>query len=320
MPYKNRSTGLVIFGLLTILLGCLSGLLVPLILFGQAMSAKTTDTPLPFSTILPGILMYGILAVALVWLGIGSILARRWARALLLIFSWSWLILGVFVLVFMAFLLPKMLTNISAGGTPGHPGLPPAAMVTMMVFMFLIFGVLFVLLPGVWTFFYNSQHVKATCEARDPVRRWTDTCPLPVLAFCLWSLFSALTLLVMPFMAHGVTPFFGMFLTGLPGTLFYLAQAVIWSLAAWLLYKLDQRGWWLILIFLGVFMASALLTYARHDILEMYRLMGYPEAQIAQIQKTGLLTGNRMNWITLFSMLPLLGYLLYVKKFLRRSS
>jgi hypothetical protein len=122
----------------------------------------------------------------------------------------------------------------------------------------------------------------------------------------------------MPLVGHGVMPFFGMFLTGVPGALFCLVIAAVWSFAAWSLYHLEQRGWWLILIALCVFMVSGLLTYARHDVTEMYQLMGYPEAQIEQIQKTGLLTGNSMVWITLFSMLPFLGYLLYIKKFLRR--
>jgi len=67
-------------------------------------------------------------------------------------------------------------------------------------------------------------------------------------------------------------------------------------------------------------MASVLLTYARHDVMEMYRLMGYPEAQIEQIQKSGLLIGNRMTWLMAFFMLPFLGYLLFIRKFLRRKS
>jgi hypothetical protein len=96
-----------------------------------------------------------------------------------------------------------------------------------------------------------------------------------------------------------------------------LAIAAIWSYAAWSLYKLEQRGWWLILIALCVFMASAFLTFARHDVMEMYYLMGYPEAQIEQIQKSGLLIGDRMMWLMAFSMLPFLGYLLFIKKFLR---
>ena len=41
--YKDRSTGLVIFGILTLLLGCLAGLFVPLILFGQMMAAKAPN-------------------------------------------------------------------------------------------------------------------------------------------------------------------------------------------------------------------------------------------------------------------------------------
>jgi hypothetical protein len=47
-----------------------------------------------------------------------------------------------------------------------------------------------------------------------------------------------------------------------------------------------------------VFVVSALLTYAHHDIIEMYQLQGLPQAQIDQIQKMGLFTGNRMSWFT----------------------
>jgi hypothetical protein len=315
--YKDRATGLIVFGILTILLGCMAGLLVLLMLVGQAAAAHTNASPTPFSAILPAMFIYVVLAVALVWLGIGSVKARRWARALLLIFSWSWLIMGLIALVSMAFILPKVLANTHASASPGQPAIPAATIGVIMVFACLILGVFFIIVPAVWIFFYNSRHVKATCEMRDPVTRWTDACPLPVLGFCLWLLFSALMMLVMPVMAHGVMPFFGTFLTGLPGSLLCLVLASLWACAAWLLYKLDARGWWLILIAMIVFMASALLTYSRHDMLEIYQLMGYPQAQIDQIQKTGLLTGNRMRWLMSFSMLPFLGYILFIKKYLR---
>ncbi len=316
MPYKDRSAGLIVFGILTILLGCLAGLLVPLMLFGQAASAKATSAAAPFSTILPVLSIYGILAVALVWLGIGSIMARRWARALLLIFSWTWLIMGLIVVIFLAFFIPRLLANMPPGAAS-----PSAAMgMIIMVFMFLIFAVFFVILPVVWTFFYNSRHVKATCEMRDPVTRWTDACPLPVLGLCLFLMVSVPMMLIMPIAGHAVMPFFGIFLTGMPGAMFCLAIAALWSYAAWSLYKLQQRGWWLILIAVCVFTASYLLTFARHDMMEMYRLMGYPEAQIEQIQKSGFLIGNRMGWMTSLCMLPLLGYLLFIRRFLRRQS
>jgi len=320
VSYRDRATGLTIFGILTIMLGCLVALSIPMMLFGQMMAAKTTGAPANFSTMLPGISLYGIMAVALVWLGIGSIKARRWARALLLIFSWSWLVTGLIAVVSMAIFMPKIMANLSSVGTNGKPAMPPSALAAMMIFMFVFYGVLFVILPAVWTFFYSSRHVKATCEARDPAACWTDACPLPVLALCLWLLFTVPMLLVMSVVGHGVMPLFGMFLTGLPGTLLCLAIAALWIYAAWLLYKLDVWGWWLIFIVMVMFMASALMTFAHHDILEMYQLMGYPEAQIELMKKTGLLEGNGINWLMSLSAVPFLGYLLFIKKYLGRKS
>ena len=319
-PHKDRSTGLVVFGILTLLLGCLVGLFVPLMVFGQMMAAKAPNAPPANSAlILPAVAIYGGLAVALIWLGIGSIMARRWARALLLIFSWSWLVMGIFMTVIMPFFMAKVFTNLPPNAKTGQPDMPPAAITGMIIFMVLFFAIFFVLVPAVWTFFYNSRHVKATCETRDPVTRWTDACPLPVLGICLWLLFGVPWLLLMPIIGHGVMPFFGMFLSGLPGSLFCLAVAAIWIYAAWLLYHLDVRGWWLILIALVVFMVSALMTYANHDIIEMYQLMGYPQAQIDQIQKMGLFTGNRMGWFTALCSLPFLGYLMFIKKYFHKA-
>jgi hypothetical protein len=317
MPYKDRSTGLVVFGIFTILLGCLCGLFVPLMLLGQAMAPANAQTP--FSAILPAIFMYGALAVALVWLGIGSIMARRWARALLLIFSWSWLATGLLVMAIMAVVMPKVLGNLPSTGTAGAPALPGAAVDAMLAVMFLVDGFLFIVLPAAWTFFYNSRHVKATCEARNPVACWTDGCPLPVLGLCAWLLFSVPTLLGMPLGGHAVMPLFGMFVTGLPAMAIYFLMAALWAYAAWLLYRLDPRGWWLILIAMIVFMVSGIVTYSHHDILEMYRLMGYPEAQIEQIQKSGLLVGNMMVWMMSIFMAPILGYLFFIKKYFRRE-
>jgi hypothetical protein len=318
--YKDRSTGLIIFGILTLLLGCLVGLFVPLMLFGQMMAAKAPNAPLANkSAILLAVAMYGCVAVALIWLGIGSIKARRWARALLLIFSWSWLVMGIFMTVIMPFFMAKVFANLPANAKTGQPAMPPAAITGMIVFMVIFFGLFFVLVPAVWTFFYNSRHVTATCETRDPVPRWTDACPLPVLGFCLWTWLAVPMMLFWPLTGHAVMPCFGTFVSGLPGALFCVVVAAIWGVAGWWLYRLDVRGWWLILMAMVVFMVSALLTYAHHDIIEMYQLQGLPQAQIDQMQKMGLFTGNRMGWFTVLFTLPFLGYLLFIKKYLRKA-
>ena len=307
--YKNRSTGLIVFGILTILLGCVCALLIPLMIFSQVMAAKTTGA-LPISAILPGIFLYGILAVALVWLGIGSIKARRWARALLLIFSWNWLITGIVMTVAMVFVFSRILLTDSTGTT--RRAIVP-------LFMMAVVAIILVVLPSIWTFFYGSRHVKATCEARDPMMRWTDACPLPVLTCSLWLIFCVPMMLITPLTGHAVMPFFGTFLAGIPGAMLYLAGAAVLIYGAWALYKLNRAGWWLIFIVLCAFFLSNILTYARHDVTELYRLMGYPEAQIKLIQNSGFFTGNRMMWVSLFSTLPLMGYLIFIERFFRRK-
>jgi hypothetical protein len=315
--FKDRSTGLIIFGILTILMGGVAGLMVLLMLAGFAVAAKNPNVPpTPLSTMLPVIFIYGGLAVALIWLGIGSIMARRWARALMLIFSWVWLIMGIIIVISCPIFMPKVYANLPANPN-GQPAMPPGAITGVVVMMTLFFAFFFVLLPAIWIFFYNSRHVKATCESRDAVMRWTDACPLPVLALSLWLLFAVPMLLLMPIVGHGVMPFFGMLLSGLLGSLVCVAMAALWAWCAWLLYKLDARGWWLILIVMVTYTVSALVTFSRHNILEMYQLMGYPQAQIDQMQQMGLFAGNSMGWWTVIFMVPFLGYLLFVKKYLR---
>ena len=71
------------------------------------------------------------------------------------------------------------------------------------------------------------------------------------------------------------------------------------------------------MIGLCVLFASTLLTYAHHDILEMYRLMDMPQAQIDQVQTFGFLQGNGMLWMMSLCILLFLGYLFFIKRYLR---
>ncbi len=179
--------------------------------------------------------------------------------------------------------------------------------------------VTYIVIPAILVFFYGSRHVKATCEVRDPVVRWTDRCPLPVLACVLWLVFGAVTMLIAPLAYRGVFPFFGTLLTGPTGSVTYLVLAGLWAYAAWALYHLDRRGWWIIFVALFLFAVSAFITYSRHDVAELHRLMGTPEQQIAELQKVSFLKGKAMAWMTLICTLPFLGYLVYLRKFLRKD-
>ncbi len=315
--FKDRKVGLVIFGVMTVLAGCCCALLVPLMIVGTQMAARSPNPPPTAPSLLPVAAIYGVLAIALIWLGIGSIMARRWARALLAIWSWSWLVLGVVAVFGMALLFPTIRSSMQAAQPAGQPPLPPGAQSAVLAVTLAMMAVLFVLLPLIWALFYGSKNVRATCEFRDPVTRWTDRCPLPVLAVSLWMIFSVLSMGIMPAM-HSVAPFFGLMLSGVAGTVFYLCLAAIWAYAGWRIYHLDLRGWWILVVALVLFAVSNVITYSRHDLGEVYTRMGYGVQQTAQIQ--GLIGNHFAVWSSLIFVVPLLGYLFYIRRFFNRTT
>jgi hypothetical protein len=312
--FKDRRPLLVLFGVLEILIGSLCALFVPLMLFGQAMAAKAGAAEVQYRMILPGLVMYALLAVTFLALGTGSIQARRWARALSLILAWSWLAIGVIATVVYAIVLPQIL-----GGNAMTPGLPESARMVVVVISVIILGVMFVALPAALVVFYQGKHVKATCEAHDPVLRWTDRCPLPVLGLSLWLFYAGVCMLLMPFAYNGVVPCFGILLAGVPGMLLSLGIAALWIYLARGVYRRQPASWWILLVTWVLLGASASITFARVDLMEMYRLMGYPKAQIELMQRYQFLQGGGMAWCLALGIGVMLAYLLYVKKFFRRD-
>jgi MFS family permease len=310
-PYQDRKTGLTVFGILTLLFGVLCALVVPLMLLATTFARHAGAPEQEPRAVFSGAAMYAVLAAVLISLGVGSIKARRWARALLLILAWSWLLVGVFTTAFMIFVMPKLVQNMQALAPAGQSG-PPAAIFTVMIgFM----AVLMVILPALW--FYGSRHVKATCEAEDPVERWTDRSPLPVIAVSVWLIYGVPWMLFMAVAYKGVFPFFGNYLVGPGASAIYVLLAVLWGYSAWALYKLRPSGWWIFTVTLVLFSISGYLTYSRHDLIELYRLMEYPAAQLAQLEKFTFLSGPGMAWLTAGMGLAMLGYMLFVRRYFR---
>jgi hypothetical protein len=315
--FKDRKGGLVVFGVLTLLIGGLCALMslgMVALVFHPSTMANGAPPPNPQAMAL-AVVEFVALAAILIWLGIGSMLARRWARALLLILSWSWLLVGLIALGVMAFTFPRVMEAAGSAAPAGQPALPASAQSVIVAVTMIMMSVIYVILPVVWVLFYKSKNVKETCEALDPVERWTDRCPLPVIAVSLWLGLCAPMMLVAALAYKGVVPFFGMFLVGPLGSALYVGIGLLWGYSAWALYKLDRRGWWIIFVSMALFGVSACLTYSRHDVSELYTLMGFPEAQIAQIEKFGMFKGQAMAWMTLAGVVPFLGYLFYVRKF-----
>ncbi len=313
VPFKDRRTGLIVFGIVEIILGALVALMIPFLILGQVMAAQSGQPGMSSRQMIPSVIVYGILAAMLITLGIGSCKMRRWARALSLVLGWSWLVVGVVSVAVMAFTLPSILSN----PLPQGQTLPEPARLAVMIFSLIVMGVVMVVVPGVLVFFYQSRHVKATCEVRDPTRRWTDACPLPVLGLSLWLWLGAVSMLMMPWSSNGVLPVFGRLLSGIGGSLCYVGLALLWGYSAWSVYRLRIIGWWITIAVICVGVVSAAVTFMRIDLIEIYRTMGYPESQIEMMKQFSIVQGHYMIYFMVAGVVPMLGFLLFVRHYFR---
>ena len=258
---------------------------------------------------IPAVGFYAFLAVLFVVLGIGSILARRWARALTLVLAWMWLAGGILALLMMSVWMPNVFDAAAQ-----EQQLPPQAMIVMQVVMLGTMGCMYLVVPGVFVSFYQSPHVKATCEFKDPHVRWTDNCPLPVLALSLLLGFGAATMLF-SVCYGGVIPFFGILLKGVPSALVILCITLLFAYLSWATYKLKMGAWWTTLVFYGVLGISAIVTFSRIKMMNFYREMNFPEEQLELMQKSGMVDRMNMPLMMGASFAAIVGFMLWVRRY-----
>ncbi len=306
--FTDRTTGLFVFGFLQIALGCFAALMVPLMLLSLAFSPPSGGAS-P-AQMIPAAGIYAIIAVTLVWLGVGSIRARRWARALTLVLAWMWLAMGVMSLAVMIVWMPNMSKMLAAQGQQ----VPPQGITFIYVVMFGTMGCMYLLLPGIFVAFYQRADVKLTCDAKDPHVRWTDHCPLPVLSLSLLLAFAATSVIWSA--GYGfVTPFFGTIIKGVPGAIFFIGLSLLFGYLAWATYKLKMGAWWATL---GVFVLLALSTvisFSRISMLDLYREMNFPEDQLKMMEASGVFEMN-IPLMMGVNLAVFAGYLLWVRGYM----
>jgi hypothetical protein len=315
IEFKDRSTGLTIFGIVIILLGCMSAFVSFIIIatpFLPQMPGTHHEMP-PFRLMLPGMLVYFALAIAFIWLGIGSLLGRRWARTLLLVTGWLLLAVGIMSMINMAFTFPALI-----GTMPGADQIQPVMKQVILVVAIAFQSIFCVIIPGLIVLFYKSPHVKATCESRDPVIRWTDVRPLPALMLCVLTSASALSVPAMILSYNGVIPFFGMYLSGLPGAAVALLMALIYAFAARACYRLEMMGWWIALLAYGLSSASCVITFALIGIMPMYEQMGFPESQLTMMKNMAAIQSPMFWVLSLVYSLPFFGFLAFAKRYFKK--
>lgn len=317
--YKDRSTGLTLFGVGQIILGILAALMIPLAMVGILISRNAPGGPTSPRHMIPALATYLFVAVVLLSLGVGSIQAKRWARALTLIISWYWLAVGVLVTILLTAVLPVTVRSAMAqaqhnmGGAPAAP-IPTGVMAVILTVIIVMAAFFLVLIPIAFVIFYSRSDVAETCRHRDPVERWTDRAPMPVIGSSVVLAFGAAYMLVV-----GVTtplfPFFGRYLTGVAGTACFVGLAALDTYLAYALYRLQSSGWWLAISTLSVRVVSMVMTYARADLMRAYSRIGFSDAQLRIMNANPMIRSHVILWWSLFSMVILFGYLIWIKRY-----
>jgi len=307
--FKDRTLGLIIFGVVSILIGACCALLVPLMFLSVALSETVTGGGVDVRSAWSASALYGFMAVVFVWLGIGSIRARRWARELLLSLSWIWLLTGICSMVIGLLVVPALV-----GGTGVDTGIPPEMTMIVIAVTFGIIGLLYVVLPAIFVLFYRSPHVAATCRTRHPEPQWIDSCPRRLRTLMVvWVLF-AVSAVLMPAYSF-FFPFFGIVLTGAAGALLWgIALAVCVALAIGTC-KRAPWAWWGGLALTLVFTLSSTLVVLRFDLGQIMGMMKIPEDQIAMIDKLPMLDGRVMALGTVFVWGTFIVYLMTLRRY-----
>jgi hypothetical protein len=269
--HRDRSGALVLFGVLEIVLGVITAMVMPL-----AMAAmKALGMPLDLRSVVPVTVFYEIVAVAFIVLGIGSIRARRWAREIWISLSAIWLLTGVCSLAVSSMLLPTLL-----GGIGGTANLPAAGTAVVTAVTLVALTTIYVILPGALLLFYRSPQVAATCLANDPGPQWTDRLPQRLVTLVLLWILLAVSVVVMPAYSW-VFPFFGFIWTGGVGAAAWMFSAVIFLALALATAKQEIRALWAAMTVTAAAAISTITTFALVDLQDIVAAMQMPADQAA---------------------------------------
>jgi len=232
--FAPQTGRLITAGILLLLAGCFTGCisgLMPLALINPQLPPGQTRQ------MLIGLAMYGGITLILVWLGVGILLPRRWARPLILILATHWLIIGVLTVIGMLVMLPMMRDIFASGG--GGPGVANVVLAVSLVV--LLIG--FVIWPLALLLLVRGDAARQTVEWKDTVTRWTDGCPMNVLGLVVTLCVVALFAIVGA--AQPAVPILGLIVRQPFALVIGLLLAIVLIYAVVLAYRLRMSGWWL---------------------------------------------------------------------------
>lgn len=303
---RNRRPGLIGCGVVYLLFGVMFiGFCVLMVIALSVPPQGAAKAAVPAGMVAYTSLFYLALAALFMTLGLGSIMARRWAPPLILVVSWGWLVTGVASGIMMGFLLPMMMATLPSE-QPGTKTFVAGCMTVGIA----AFGIA---VPLAFVLFYRSAHVKTTVERLDPVPRWTDRHPLPLLVFASWMMFGAVSVLLSSFMYRALPV--GSFL--LRGWQVFAVMAVMATFLLWIGLGSLRRfpaAWWsaVLLLIIGVGWAALLMS---SDPVAMYEAMSMqPDPHQAEMIGAMYSSPFFYVWMATF-WLAYLVFLLYLRRY-----
>jgi hypothetical protein len=317
--YRDRSTGLVVFGVVQIILGLLAALMIPLAALGAFLTRFSPGVSMRPGQYLSGMATYALAAAVLLTLGIGSIQMKRWARALTLVISWYWLITGVLITVLMTAVLPVAMRSIlhAQQNAAGGSAVISAGVIAVILTIIIVLAASFlIVVPIALVVFYGRKDVAETCRHRDPVERWTDRVPLPVLGASVVFVAQGLYML-----SSGLTtpifPFFGRYLIATPALAWFLALAALDAYLAITFLRVKPVAWWIAVVAASVRLLSMAITFGRADLMQAYAKLGWSDAQLQVLSSNPMVRSHLVLWWSLISSILFFGYVLWLKRYFR---
>ena len=328
---QSRRGLLALFGLIEILIGaaCFGLLCVMSILWLFASRLPPEQAPiLGTSNLILSVLLYAGSAAFFVVMGVGTIYARRWARAIMLIVSWPWLLNMVAFLIFLVVMLRPLMARLqdsaqavfpSAGSFPSGETLPQGAHVSpaMLVAIPLGLSLFLTILPLAFIVFYTRPGVRHAFDTADTRPCWTDGRPLSVLAMTLVIWLGAAGCLAGLF--YGVFAGFGVLLSGAPAVAANLAVAAATAWLGYALYRMTIGGWWANLAFAVLFHLSWWITLSRIGLAGILGTVTIDPGRVQALRQTGLPALFESSWLVLLSAIVWIAALLSVKRHFRQD-
>jgi MFS family permease len=201
---------------------------------------------------------------------------------------------------------------------PGGQEPPPVFMAVILTFAVIFLAIFLIVLPIIFLTFYRKKDVWETCRHKDPVERWTERAPLPILAASLFFLASGCMSIPAALVAR-LFPFFGTYLVGIPACIILVLMACADFYLAWAFYRVQLSGWYVALIVRVLAILSVIITTLRNDLMNAYVKLGMSSQELRVLNSSPITHSKALVWFGLTYGVLFLGYLIWLKKYFNNS-